>query len=227
MFQRKSTLNFILTVSLIVLAISLQTRTGWSFSLFPAQKIAPMPAVVLRTPVDKYAHQAKEFDQEIKKITHTLFANLTEPDAVVGDLGDGVVMSSFVDLKKLSRTSSFGRYIAERMMTEFQHQGYNVVEIRKTRDILIQPRRGEYGLSRDIKQIAPRVAARAMVTGTYTVAGDKIMVNARIIDNKNAALLSSASGMFNKDALTTMLLSDAVSAAPRPHGVIYMKRLDL
>ncbi len=227
MFQRKSALKLILTVSLIVLAISIQARTGWSFSLFPTQKAAPAPAVVLKTPVDKYAHQAKEFNQEIKKIAHALFANLTEPDAVVGDLGDGVVMSSFVDLKKLSRTSSFGRYIAERMMTEFQHQGYNVVEIRKTKDILIQPRRGEYGLSRDIKQIAPRVAARAMVTGTYTVAGDKIMVNARIIDNKNAALLSSASGMFNKDALTTMLLSDAVSAAPRPHGVIYMKRLDL
>lgn len=227
MFQRKSALNLILITGLILFTVSILPQRAWSFSLFPPKKTAPAPTVVLKTPADKYAHQAQEFDQEIKKIARTLFANLAEPDAVVGDLGDGVVMSSFVDLKKLSRTSSFGRYIAERMMTEFQHQGYNVVEIRKTRDILIQPKRGEYGLSRDIKQIAPRVTARAMVTGTYTVAGDKIMVNARIIDNKNAALLSSASGMFNKDALTTMLLSDAVSAAPRPNGVIYMKRLDL
>ncbi|VAW32559.1 hypothetical protein MNBD_DELTA03-1514, partial [hydrothermal vent metagenome] len=35
MFQKKSALNLILTIGLIVPAISIQARTGWSFSLFP------------------------------------------------------------------------------------------------------------------------------------------------------------------------------------------------
>ncbi len=64
-------------------------------------------------------------------------------------LDDGLVICSFVELKKLARTSSFGRYLADGLINAFQQRQYRVVEVRKTTDILIQPGRGEYGLSRD------------------------------------------------------------------------------
>jgi len=165
--------------------------------------------------------------KNIHRLAGELFANLNEADPEAGNLMDGVVMGSFVDLKKLSRTSSFGRYLAEQLMAEFQQHGYKVVEIRKSTSVIIQKNRGEYGLSRDASQIKPNVAARTMVTGTYTIAGDEIMVNAKVLDNKNADLLSSSTILFPKNALADLLLSDAASASSGRNSVTYMKKLEL
>ncbi len=218
----------LLFMAVIITSFCLLASQAQAFSLFPdftrktpAQKATPPPTK------DKFAGQALEFDKNIHQMARQLFTNLQEPDPEVGDLMDGIAMGSFVDLKKLSRTSSFGRYLAEQLMTEFQQRGYKVVEIRKSTNIRIQEKRGEYGLSRDVSEIRQNVAARTMVTGTYAIAGDKIMVNAKVLDNKNANLLSSATMIFSKNNLTNLLLSDAVSASRGMTSVTYMKKLEL
>lgn len=172
-------------------------------------------------------NQAEAFESAIQQMAITLFANLHDPNPNAGDLADGIVVSSFVELKKLTRTSSFGRYLAEQLMTEFQQQGYRVIEIRKSTSITIQEKRGEYGLSRDVAEINPTVAARTMITGTYTLAGDHILVNAKVLDNKTATLLSSATMVFPRTRLVDLLLADSASAAPRRQEVTSMKRLEL
>lgn len=164
-------------------------------------------------------NQGEAFKASIQQMASTLFSHINNPDPEAGDLADGIAVSSFVDLKKLTRTSSFGRYLAEQLMTEFQQQGYRVIEIRKSTSILIQEKRGEYGLSRDLDEIDQTVAARTMITGTYTLAGDHILVNAKVIDNKSAALLSSATMVFPRTKLTNLLLADSVSASSRKHTV--------
>ena len=221
---------FCITLSIIaasLLAFITVSKPAHAFNLFPCFTKKAAPVTTERKPKDKYRNEARELDQDIQKMARQLFVNLEEPDPQVGDLADGIVMSSFVDLKKLTRTSSFGRYLAEQLMTEFQHHGYRVVELRKRSSIMVQEKRGEYGLSRGVTQIKQGVAARTMVTGTYTIAGDTIMVNAKVLDNKNASLLSSATLLFAKNALTDLLLSDAASAAPRKKEVTYMKKLEL
>ncbi len=177
--------------------------------------------------IESTAELTERTDGSIKEMAIQLFINLEEPDPEIGELAEGIAVSTFVDLKKLTRTSSFGRYIAEQLMTEFQQHGYQVVEIRKSNNILIREKRGEYGLSRDLEEINSAVAARTMITGTYTIAGDHIMVNAKVLDNKNAALLSSATMLFPRSNLTDQLLSDSASAGPRKNAVTYMKRLEL
>jgi hypothetical protein len=58
------------------------------------------------------------------------------------------------------------------------------------------------------------------------VAGDHIMVNAKILDNANSTMLSSATVMFEKNDLTDMLLSDSASAYPKKDAYVYMKELE-
>lgn len=191
-----------------------------------ADNYRPELPKALAKPEIEYHHQAAELSESIRAMATQLFENLLEPDPELGYLADGIAVTSFVDLKKLSRTSSFGRYLAEQLMTEFQQQGYTIIEVRKSNAILVQEKRGEYGLSRDLKEISPAVAARTMITGTYTLAGDHILVNAKILDNKDSTLLSSATVLFPKTTLVNQLLADSVSASPRKTEVTYMKRLD-
>ncbi|NOX26172.1 MAG: hypothetical protein GXP59_08705 [Deltaproteobacteria bacterium] len=221
---RKNSPLYIALIMAATMAFSGMIATpAQSFSFFPffSKKSTPLP------PQDKYKGQALALDKNIHRLAGELFANLNEADPEAGNLMDGVIMGSFVDLKKLSRTSSFGRYLAEQLMTEFQQHGYKVVEVRKSTSVIIQKNRGEYGLSRDASQIKPNVAARTMVTGTYTIAGDEIMVNAKVLDNKNADLLSSSTILFPRNALADLLLSDAASASSGKNSVTYMKKLEL
>lgn len=189
-----------------------------------------MPEVEIAGPDNRAAvNQGEAFKAAIQQMAIALFSHIGDPDPGTGDLADGVAVSSFVDLKKLTRTSSFGRYLAEQLMTEFQQQGYRVVEIRKSNSILIQEKRGEYGLSRDIDEINSNVAARTLIAGTYSLTGDHILVNAKVLDNKNAVLLSSATMVFPRTKMTDQLLADSISASPRKHQVssTTIKQLEL
>ena len=173
------------------------------------------------------AADAEELTETIRRMADSLFANLEDSDPETGMLADGLAVTVFVDLKKLTRTSSFGRYLSEQLMTEFQQRGYTVLEARKSTSILIQEKRGEYGLSRDLKEINTALTARTMLTGTYTIAGNRIMVNAKILDNKDSTMLSSATVLFDKTELASILLSDSASSYPKKNEYIYMKQLEL
>lgn len=183
----------------------------------------------LTDPQKEYKNQASDLHSIIQEMAVKLFTNLEEPDPEAGILADGVTVSTFVDLKKLNKTSSFGRYIAEQLMTEFQQHGYLVKEVRKSSSIQVKQNHGEFGLSRNIKEIGKNMEARTMVTGTYALAGDHIMVNAKVLDNKDSTLLSSATMLLPKTRLADLLLSDGstASSANQKGNVIYMKRMEL
>ncbi len=170
---------------------------------------------------------AELLKQQVGLMAAELTGNLTEPDPEIGMLADGLIVCTFVDLKKLYRTSSFGRYVAEQLMNEFQSRNYTVVELRKSHSVLIQEKRGEYGLSRDPDEIGGTVEAGAMLTGTYTEAGDNIIVNAKIIDNRTAKLLSSATMIFPRNQLSNRLLADSSTAVTKQPEPMYMKRLEM
>ncbi len=163
----------------------------------------------------------------INEISRQLTTYLVEPDFRSNTPEDGLAICSFVELKKLTRTSSFGRYLAEQLMTEFQQLGFPVNEIRKTNEILIQEQRGEYGLSRDPESIRQRIDSGTLLTGTYTLTDHHVFVNARIIDAKTGVLLSSASTRLPRTNLVNTLLADRVSAVTRQPEDIFMKRLEL
>ncbi len=170
--------------------------------------------------------EAGEFKLKIREMSKELICNLETFDFKDGLLDDGIAVCAFVDLKNLYKSSSFGRYLAEQLMSEFQQQGYPVVEIRKSVGITMQEKRGEYGLSRNPEKVNADPAARTMLTGTYTLTGDSILVNARIMDNKDAILLSSATIIFHRNLLCNILLADAAALIKPTNQFVYMKRLE-
>jgi len=170
---------------------------------------------------------APQLQKTVENLAKKLVKNLEMPASRRVSASEGLLVCTFVDLKKLYRTSSFGRYIAEQLMSEFQQQGFRVVEIRKSTSIMVQEKQGEYGLSRDPEEIRSDTAASAMLTGTYMPTDNHIIVNARIVDNRDSAVLSSATVLFPNNILAEKLLADSSTGVKKSRGPLYMKRLEL
>ncbi len=146
--------------------------------------------------------EASFFNMQIHEMALQLMRNFrTEPGP------DGpIAVATFVDLNNLYRTSPFGRYLAEQLMGELQRAGFNVVEIRKTESIMIKPKFGEYGLSRDVQEIAQESSASYILAGTYVTRGRYIMVNARLISNQNNIVASSGLKILRRDPFLDKML---------------------
>jgi TolB-like protein len=188
---------------------------------------APEPLPVVPQQLEPPLSEEQALYRGIRDLADDLFLSLADPDPENGDLAQGVVVTTFVDLKKLYRTSSLGRYVAEQLLTEMGRRRYDVIELRKSRAIMVREPGGEYGLSRDPAEIGQSVSAGAMLTGTYTVAGDGIIINARIIDNRSARLLASASAILPRNQLTGQLLADSASVRMKIAEPMYMKKLEM
>lgn len=185
----------------------------------------PLPVVEKQEP---FLGEEQILYREIKALADDLLRSLADPDPESGDLAEGIIVTTFVDLKKLYRTSSLGRYVAEQLLTEMGQRRYDVVELRKSRAVMVREPGGEYGLSRDPAEIVQSVRAGAMLAGTYTVAGEGIIINARIIDNRSARLLASATAILPRNRLTGELLADSASARVKTVvAPISMKKLEL
>lgn len=233
-FQKSAGRHPGLVIFFSIMALLFLHQKAYAFWPFAPERHASAGTTLRKDPqlsrekvVKPPGNYAKDFQEQIRGMANELFRNLEDPDPEMGELGDGVLVCTFVDLKKLYRTSSFGRYLAEQMMTEMQNRRYTVLELRKSKAVLVQERKGEYGLSRQPEEIRDEVAAGAMLTGTYTPVQDHVIVNARIIDNRTAALLSSATMVFPRNTLINQLLTETASATPRQPEPIYMKRLEL
>lgn len=206
----------------LLAVLCLPPRPAQAFLSFLAD---PKPPVA--KPAPPPVNEAANLHAQVRELAAGLFASLRDADPEDGDLAEGLIVCTFVDLKKLTRTSSLGRYVAEQLMGELQQQGYTVKELRKGTSVVVEEKRGEFGLSRDPAQLKEDVAAGAMLTGTYTVTGEQVILNARIMDNRTATLLASATAIIPKNKVANLLLADSAALTTRKSEPIYMKRLEL
>ena len=199
---------------LIIILLSLAACVGQQHAL---QKPTPPP----------HHQEATGLVLSVEAMTEELLSNLDDADPFSGDLADGLVVTTFVEANKVTRTSSFGRYLTEQLMNEFQRHTYKVIEIRKAQAIRIQEKRGEFGLARQDGQVHQEIAVGAMLTGTYMIGPEDILVTARILDNRTSALLASSTVIFPKNMLTRQMLADSASARYQPPQAIYLKQMEL
>ncbi|MFH1216326.1 MAG: FlgO family outer membrane protein [Pseudomonadota bacterium] len=157
------------------------------------KKLGPLPA-----------EQAVELKLKVRELTQQLLDRSEEP------MGDQhrVVVTTFVNLNQLYRTSGFGRVMAEQMISEMQRAGIEVVDVRMTPSIQILEGYGEYGLSRDMSELSYVQSAQAIVVGTYTISNGQVMVNARLLQQANGLVLSSGSIALQMDDLICGFLQD-------------------
>ncbi len=119
-----------------------------------------------------------------------------------------VIVTTFVNLDDLYRTSGLGRLLQETAIHALRRAGLSVIEVRKTPSILVRQRFGEYGLSRDIEEIPYVHLADAVMVGTYRQAAGQLFVAARLLDNTDNQVLGSAETVLPVSALISDLLAD-------------------
>lgn len=117
------------------------------------------------------------------------------------------LVTSFTNLNRLSETSAFGRLVAENMIHELQVRKWKVFELRLTNGVAINDA-GEFSLSRDINKIKDSYKVGGIVTGTYSVADNHVVVNARVIDIETGLVASSAQAHMPVNWFTEALLAD-------------------
>ncbi|MDA3916335.1 MAG: FlgO family outer membrane protein [Deltaproteobacteria bacterium] len=124
------------------------------------------------------------------RIVEGLEKNLTKSPLTPNDL---IIVASFVDVSDLGKSTPFGRIIAEQIGSRLSQKGFQVIELKlRQKSIFIDSEgKGEFLLSRNLKDISLDHNVSAVVVGTYTPAYDKIYVSTRIIDPKSNIIRSA------------------------------------
>lgn len=104
-----------------------------------------------------------------------------------------IILTSFADLNKLNKTTTFGRLVSESMFNELHVRKFKVTDFRG-QDAISVNADGEFHITRDVDKLKDNVdAADFIVVGTYVkFENDTILLNARIIDSANGAIISTA-----------------------------------
>lgn len=108
------------------------------------------------------------------------------------------IIATFSDVNNFADTSQFGRLTSESLMHELQIRNWNVVDVRLTKDLIINEA-GEFSLSRDINRLRASNPTSNIVTGSYSVTPDGVILNVRVLDVKTGYILSSAQTRFYRD----------------------------
>lgn len=108
---------------------------------------------------------------------------------------DPLIITTFADLNNLKETTPFGRLVAENLGHELQVRKWSVIDIRLTKDVLINDN-GEFSLSRDVQKIKDSFKGGMVITGTYSRLDNCLVVNARMIDINQAVMVSSGQMML-------------------------------
>jgi hypothetical protein len=123
------------------------------------------------------------------------------------------ILSTITDLDSLGRASTLGRLIGEHMLHELHVLGWNTTDIRITNNVFVQPE-GEFVLSRDLERLRKEHEAANILSGTYTVTKDGILLSLRITELKTGKLISSAQTRLIKDKFISHLLRSNSNTNP-------------
>lgn len=117
-----------------------------------------------------------------------------------------IAVTTFVEIDNLYQSSTFGRILAEQLISELSMKGYNVTEIRLSDAVQIIENEGELGLSREINTLRPQQNLSGLVVGTYAVSDKRVYINARLIDPGSSRIISVGSVEMSKDKEISQLL---------------------
>ena len=128
-----------------------------------------------------------------------------------GNISGPVAVTTFVNIDDLYQSSTFGRILAEQVLSELAMRGYNVIEIRQSDSMQIQENAGEFSLSRQTAALRDKRDLSAIVVGTYAVSPVRVYINARIIDPTNSLIVSVGSVEMEKtDEIDRLLRTNSV-----------------
>ena len=164
-----------------------------------------------------HRHEAQLFRAEIARLAETVGQTLN----MSGHSERQIVLlpTTFVNLDDLTLTSTFGRFCSEQLAEEMKMRDYGVVELRRLQELLILPRTGELGLSRDTAEIFNTYKANAILFGTYTITAQQVVLSVRLVQTKTNSLMAVGTAYFsrvNNLFVNSLLMKEAGPTNPRP-----------
>ena len=104
-----------------------------------------------------------------------------------------VILTSFVDLNKLNKTTTFGRLISESMFNELHIRKFKVTDFRGQEAVSVNAD-GEFHITRDIERLKDYIDnTNYIVVGTYVkFENNTILINARILNSETGKIISTA-----------------------------------
>lgn len=140
-------------------------------------------------------------------------------EAAAGEAGRApvIAVATFVDVDNMYRAATFGRYITELLMENLSSMGHEVLELRAAPEVFVDLRIGELALTREMSQLVGSTGAGAVVLGTYTKAGDKVMVSARMVVKKTKRVIGVGSMTVDageENEFVAALLKNEIAAVP-------------
>lgn len=120
---------------------------------------------------------------------------------------DGPIMvTTMVNNDNLDDTSSFGRSFQNNIAAGFVSRGYAVREINLRRELQVVVHKGEFMLTRDMKNLAYRQHAQAVVVGTYTMANRVMYLSVRLVNPVDQSILAAYEDKLYLDANSLKML---------------------
>ena len=110
-------------------------------------------------------------------------------------LTDPIAVASFVDLDTLQDTNWMGQQIEESFIYELNRRGEVVVDFKLTGSIKVTPQ-GDFVLSRNYKELSPRLPISRILVGTFSRNSKGVLVNARIIDMRTKMVETTAQSLI-------------------------------
>jgi hypothetical protein len=109
----------------------------------------------------------------------------------------------------LSESNPLSRQISEEIINALMAKGYRSSELRKGKNIVMQPKKGEMLLTRNLSELVTRdVKAEAVLAGTYVVTPVNVRFNMRLLHVPSTEVLAMGSGTVPVTDEVKSLLTD-------------------
>ena len=117
-----------------------------------------------------------------------------------------VLIATLVNNDDLADTSTFGRSFQNNIVAGFVDRGYTVKEVKLRRDMLVEREKGEFMLTRDLREMASKQNAQAIVVGTYAMANRVMYLSVRLVNPMDQAIRAAYEDRLTLDENSLKML---------------------
>ncbi|MDD2934141.1 MAG: FlgO family outer membrane protein [Methylotenera sp.] len=132
--------------------------------------------------------------------------NYKAADALIDQLGDKLnpgqpmIVATIVNIDDLNSSSTFGRTISEQISARFSQSTFSMIEMKFRGYVYMKQDQGELLLTREIRDVAKNHNAQGVIVGTYSLSGDSVFVNLKVIQPNTNVVLAGHDYVFPMDS---------------------------
>lgn len=121
-----------------------------------------------------------------------------------------IIVATFVDINRLTESSTLGRMMAEQVAARLTQRGYPIIELKLRGSAYVREGKGELMLSREVKDLSQEYKVQAVVVGTYAASADRVFLNMKIVrPTDNRVLAAQDVAVIADEQVLALLMQGA------------------